>query len=71
MKFKGELFSGNKGQYAIEFDNQEDGSVLAKATGPVPFGTNVVWTSEVASAAGKTKDDALRLLIDILHEKGA
>ncbi len=52
MRHQSALFTGKKGQYAIEFYDQGDGSVLAKATGPIPSTPDIGWTSEVASAVG-------------------
>lgn len=69
MKRQSALYSGKKGHYSIEF-NDEDGSVLAKAFGPIPF-RGLGWVTEVERATGKSEEDALRLIVDKLQTAGA
>ncbi len=70
MKQQRAIWAGKEGYYTIEFYDQEDGTVLAKAVGPVPF-EGGGWVSDVASATGKTKDDAHRLVVEKLKQIGA
>ena len=69
MQSEKALFTGKKGFYTIElFD--ADAGVTAKAWGPIPF-QGAGWTSMVASATGKDRDEALRLVVAELQRLGA
>ncbi len=68
MKRQTAVYSGKRGMYAIEFFGEE-GSVEARASGPIPLG-GVAWTSIVARATGKTAEEAHRLVVAELDKGG-
>jgi len=60
------LFTGKKGHYTLEFYDREEGDILGKAVGAVPFGGGPAWVSVVTTATGATDDEVEQLLVEQL-----
>jgi hypothetical protein len=60
--------AGTRGHYWIQFDEQPDGRVRARALGPIREGG---WVGPVSSVTAETKEDAERLLLEKLENMNA